>query len=350
MYSVLNITRKAMYRSIFFAGSIVLATASLAHADETPLLGLVTKTDTNPFFAKMKEGASAKATEMGARLQSFAGKYEGDNETQVASVESLISAGAAAILISANDSLGIAPTIKKAKDAGILIIALDTPLDPPNLADGTFATDNFRAGELGGQWAAATLGTAAAEAKIAFLDASSFHPPVDVARDQGFMKGFGIDIKDPKQIGDEDDSRIVGHQYAKGSEEGGRTGAENLLQKQPDISVIYTLNEPTAAGAYQALKAFGKAEAGVLITSVDGGCEGVKNVQAGVIGATSMQFPLKMASMGVEAALAFVKSGTAPQTTEGLEFFDTGVTLVTDRPVDGIESITSEEALKQCWG
>ena len=61
------------------------------------------------------------------------------------------------------------------------------------------------------------------------------------------------------------------------------------------------------------------------MTSVDGGCPGVKNVQAGVIGATSMQFPLLMASMGVEAVAEFAKSGKKPEPTPGLDFFNTGV-------------------------
>ncbi len=82
-----------------------------------------------------------------------------------------------------------------------------------------------------------------------------------------------------------------------GSEEGGRKAMENLLQKDPGVNVVYTINEPAAAGAYEALKAVGK-EKDVLIVSVDGGCPGVKNVEAGVIGATSMQFPLLMASHG----------------------------------------------------
>ena len=96
-------------------------------------------------------------------------------------------------------------------------------------------------------------------------------------RDQGFMKGFGIDIKDPNVIGDEDDPRIVGHDVTNGNPEGGRKAMENLLQKDPDINVVHTINEPAAAGAYEALKAVGK-EKDVLIISVDGGCPGVKNV------------------------------------------------------------------------
>ncbi|HWL67420.1 MAG TPA: sugar ABC transporter substrate-binding protein [Geminicoccus sp.] len=330
------------------AALAVLAATALPASAET-IVGLVTKTNNNPFFAKMKEGAEAKAKELGVTLSSFAGKYDGDNDSQVAAVESLISAGAKGILITPSDTKAIVPTIQKARDAGILVIALDTPLDPTDAADATFATDNFKAGELIGQWAAKTLGDEAANAKIAFLDALETQPTVDVLRDQGFMKGFGIDIKEPHRYGEEDDPRIVGHQWGEGAEEGGRTGMENLLQKDPDTNVVYTINEPTAAGAYEALKAFG-VEGQVLMTSVDGGCPGVRNVQAGVIGATSMQFPLKMAALGVEAVAKFAEDGSKPEPTPGLDFYDTGVELVTDKPVDGVPSITSEEALKLCWG
>ena len=285
----------------------------------------------------MKEGAEAKAKELGVKLQSFAGKFDGDNDTQVAAIENLISAGAKGILITPSDTKAIVPTIQKARDAGILVIALDTPLDPIDAADATFATDNFKAGELIGQWAARHARRQGEDAKVAFLDALENQPTVDAARDQGFMKGFGIDPKDPTRYLDEDDPRIVGHQWGKGAEEGGRTGMENLLQKDPDINVVYTINEPTAAGAYEALKAVGKADGSVLIVSVDGGCPGVKNVKAGVIGATSMQFPLLMASMGVEAVAEFAKSGKKPEPTPGLDFFNTGVSLITDKPVDGVE-------------
>ena len=144
-------------------------------------------------------------------------------------------------------------------------------------ADATFATDNFKAGELIGKWAKASLGTRASKAKIALLDLNSREVTVDVLRDQGFLEGFGIDIKNPNDIGDETDPRIVGNDVTDGSEVGGRRAMENLLQKDSDINIVYTINEPAAAGAYEALKAFGK-EKDVLIVSVDGGCPGVKNV------------------------------------------------------------------------
>ncbi|MBL0371515.1 sugar ABC transporter substrate-binding protein [Rhizobium sp. KVB221] len=310
---------------------------------------LITKTDTNAFFVKMKEGATAKAKELGVELKAYAGKVDGDHDSQVAAVEACIADGAKGILIAASDTKAIVDQVKKAQDAGLLVIALDTPLDPPEAADATFATDNLLAGKLIGQWAAATLGDKAKDAKIGFLDLTPSQPTVDVLRDQGFMIGFGIDPKDPNKIGDEDDARIVGHDVTNGNEEGGRTAMENLLQKDPDINVIHTINEPAAVGAYEALKAVGK-EKGVLIVSVDGGCPGVKSVAEGVIGATSQQYPLLMASLGIEAIAQYAKDGTKPKPTPGKSFFDTGVALVTDKPAAGVESIDVKTGTDKCWG
>lgn len=336
-------------RSRLLAAAALSALLAGPVAAEGIIAGLVTKTDTNPFFVKMREGAAARAAEAGIELRTYAGRYDGDNETQVEAVESLIAAGAKGILITPSDSAAIVPTIEEARAAGILVIALDTPLDPASAADATFATDNFKAGELIGQWAAARLGADAAAAKIALLDLNPSEISVDVARNQGFLKGFGIDLADPQDIGDESDARIVGNDTTEGAEEGGRTAMENLMQRDPFVNVVYTINEPAAAGAYEALKAFGRADA-VTIVSVDGGCPGVRNVKEGVIGATSMQFPLLMASMGIDAIVEYAKTGAKPAATPGLDFFNTGVELVTDQPVAGVPSITSEEALAKCWG
>ena len=338
-------TQQRLKTALALAAGLALPLA----ANAQDIVCLITKTDTNPFFVKMKEGAEAKATELGMTLQSYAGKLDGDNATQVAAVESCIAAGAKGILITPSDSKAIVPTVQKARDAGLLVIALDTPLEPADAADATFATDNFKAGELIGQWAAAKLGDETANAKIALLDLNPSEVSVDYLRDQGFLTGFGIDIKNPTDIGDEDDPRIVGNDVTNGNEEGGRTAMENLMQQDPGINVVYTINEPAAAGAYEALKAFGK-ESDVLIVSVDGGCPGVQNVKEGIIGATSMQFPLLMASMGVEAVKKFAETGEKPENTPGLDFFNTGVELITDEPVEGIPSIGSEEGLQKCWG
>jgi fructose transport system substrate-binding protein len=341
--------RVSLKATLLAASAFGLLAVAPAQAQAEIGACLVTKTDTNPFFVKMKEGALEGAKANGIDLQTFAGKIDGDVETQVAAVETCIASQAKGILITPSDSRALAPVIEKARKAGLLVIALDTPFEPADTADATFATDNFKAGELIGEWAKAKLGDGADKAKIALLDLNPSEVSVDFLRDQGFLKGFGVDIKEPTDIGDEDDARVVGHDVTNGNEEGGRSAMENLLQKDPEINVVYTINEPAAAGAYEALKAFGKTD-GVLVVSVDGGCPGVQNVKEGIIGATSMQFPLLMASKGIEAIKVWADTKAKPENSPGLDFFNTGVELVTDQPVEGIPSITSEEALKKCWG
>jgi len=341
-------TTRSLKTALLGAAAAGALLASPAAAQEIGAC-LITKTDTNPFFVKMREGAAAAAAELGINLQTFAGRIDGDVESQIAAVETCIASGARGILITPSDSRALTPVITQAREAGLLVIALDTPFEPADVADATFATDNFTAGVLIGQWAAARMGAEAANARIATLDLNPSEISVDYLRNQGFLQGFGIDILNPTDIGDETDPRIVGNDVTNGNEAGGRTAMENLLQVDPTINLVYTINEPAAAGAYEALRSIGR-ENDVLIVSVDGGCPGVANVRDGVIGATSMQFPLLMASMGIQAIADFAATGARPSNTEGLDFFNTGVELITDAPVEGIPSLTSAEGLGRCWG
>jgi len=309
---------------------------------------LITKNNTNPFFVKMKEGAVKAAAAQGVKLSAFAGVKDGDAAPQITAIENCVAAGAKGILITAsNDS--VIPSLKKARAAGLLVIALDTAIGDKDATDITFATDNYQAGILIGEWAKATLGDKAASAKIGMLDINKDNISVDVARDTGFLAGFGIDVPNKKVLNSEKDARVIGHETTGANPEGGVRAVENLLAKQPDMNVVYTINEPTAEGAFQALKKAGK-EKNVLIVSVDGGCPGVKSVATGVIGATSQQYPLLMASKGVEAIVAFAKDGTKPKTSDGLDFFNTGVNLITDKPVAGVPSLDTKEGLAKCWG
>ena len=309
---------------------------------------LITKDNTNAFFVAMKKGAEEGAKAAGVDLKAFAGVKDGDAGPQITAIENCMAAGVKGILITPdNDSVG--PDLKKARAAGILVIALDTPLADKDAQDMTFATDNFEAGLNIGKWAKAQLGDKAASAKIAMLDINKDNISVDVLRDTGFLKGFGVEVPDGKVLGSEKDARIVGHESTGANEEGGQKGMENLLAKDPSINVVYTINEPTAVGAYQALKKAGK-EKGVLVVSVDGGCPGVKSVAEGVIGATSQQYPLLMASKGIEAIAAFAKDGSKPKASDGLTFFNTGVNLVTDKAADGVKSINTKDGLAKCWG
>jgi fructose transport system substrate-binding protein len=327
------------------AAALALMAGTASAAD---LACLITKNNTNPFFVKMKEGAEAAATAAGMDFQAYAGEKDGDAAPQITAIENCVAAGAKGILVTpSNDSVG--PALKAARAAGILVIALDTPLADAEAQDMTFATDNFQAGLLIGQWAAATMGDGAATAKIAMLDINKDNISVDVQRDTGFLKGFGIEVPDLTVMGSETDPRVIGHETSDANPEGGLRAMETLLAKDPDINVVYTINEPAAEGAYQALKNAGK-EGQAIIVSVDGGCPGIASVKSGVIGATSQQYPLLMASKGIEAIAAFAKDGTKPAATEGLSFFNTGVNLVTDKPAAGVESIDSTKGTELCWG
>ena len=117
-------------KSLFMAGlaGVVFAASAGSAMANAPIVGLITKTNTNPFFVKMREGAKDRAEALGVQLLTYSGKYDGDNEAQVEAVESLIAAGAKGILITPSDTKAIVPTIQKARDAGILVIAIDAPL------------------------------------------------------------------------------------------------------------------------------------------------------------------------------------------------------------------------------
>jgi fructose transport system substrate-binding protein len=321
--------------------SLLLVSGGLALAAGEPVIGLITKTETNPFFVKMKEGASEAAKAQGAKLLSGAGKADGDNAGQVTAMENMIAAGAKTILITPSDSKAIVPAIKKARDKGVLIIALDSPTDPADATDALFATDNYKAGVLIGEYAKAALGKK--PAKIVTLDLFPGHP-VGAQRHNGFMKGFGLAAPDAKSNELGKSAEIVCMADSFGDQAKGQTAMENCLQKSPEVTVVYTINEPAAAGAYNALKRAGK-EKGVIIVSVDGGCQGIKDVGAGKIAATSQQYPLKMAAMGVEAGIAYAKTGKKPS-----GYTDTGVTLIAATPVAGVDSKDVKTGTDLCWG
>ena len=333
-------TTTTFSRLALFALTLATLSAAAVAADQ-PVIGLITKTDTNPFFVKMKEGAQAAATAKGAKLLSAAGKADGDNAGQVTAIENMIAGGAKTILITPSDSKAIVPAIKKAQAQGVMFIALDSPADPMEATDALFATDNYKAGVLIGQYAKAAM--AGKPAKIATLDLFPGHP-VGAQRHNGFMSGYGLKAADAKSNELSKSAEIVCMADSFGDQAKGQTAMENCLQKNPDINLVYTINEPAAAGAFQAMKAAGKA-AGVLIVSVDGGCAGVKNVKAGMIAATSQQYPLKMASMGVEAGVEYAKGGKKAK-----GYTDTGVTLITDKPMAGVDSKDTKVGTDLCWG
>lgn len=107
--------RTVLKSTVFGAtAAVLLSFASAASAADVGAC-LITKTDTNPFFVKMKEGAIAKAKELGVSLKTYAGKIDGDFESQVAAIETCIADGAKGILLTASDTAGIVPAVKGAR-------------------------------------------------------------------------------------------------------------------------------------------------------------------------------------------------------------------------------------------
>ena len=324
---------------------LLTAMQPAAAQDEQVIVGLITKTETNPFFVKMKEGAEAAAAAAGAELLTASGAFDADNAAHTAAIENMVTAGAHGILVTPGDTKAIVPAIQKARDAGVLVIALDTPTEPMDATDALFATDNFKAGVLIGQYAKAVMGDE--EPIIATIDGST-GASVSYLRHNGFLAGFGgVDDAAATPTAElstfAEDSRVVCSQDADGDQAKSQTAMENCLQANPDITLVYTINEPAAQGAYTALEAAGRQDE-VLIVSVDGGCNGIELVKSGVIAATSQQYPLKMAQMGVEAVVNFVKTGEAPS-----GYTDTGVTLITDEPQEGVPSEDTTFGAENCW-
>jgi fructose transport system substrate-binding protein len=316
---------------------------------------LVVKTTTNPYFVSMINDAKSAAAKNNVDLTVAAGTQDGDTQSQISAIQNAVSRGDKGILITTNGD-AVNAALNQAKKSGLYVIALDTAPNPPETADITYATDNEQAGKLIGQYAAAKL--AGKKAVIAMLDLFNNQVvSVDIQRDHGFLEGMGIDpgsktlnakeAKTGSYSGGE--YEIACHQPTQGAIDGGRKAMENCLSANPDINVVYSINEPAGQGAYNALKAAGKQDS-VMITTIDGSCTGLKAVDSGVFAADSAQYPGKMASLGVETIAKIANGGAKPTTSAGLSFFNTGTNLVAKDAMSGVTSQTVATAEPACWG
>jgi fructose transport system substrate-binding protein len=321
---------------LVLAVTVVVVSAAAAKPtarSATVKVGLITKDATNPFFVKMHAGANAAAKKAGAELIYAAGKSSSDNAGQITAIENMVTAGVKGILITVADAKAENAAIAQARAKGVLVIALDSPTSPTTAVDALFATNNFNAGVFIGKYArAATKGK---KVTIAMLDEHA-GSSVGALRHNGFLKGFGIK---------NNDKQIACVANGGGQQTQSQPAMENCLQKNPNINVLYTINEPSAAGAWTALKKAGKTKNAVTIVSVDGGCAGVRNVRAGVIDATSQQYPLRMASLGVAAVVKFANGGA-----KSSGYTDTGLNLIAAKPLKGVPSKSVKYGLANCWG
>lgn len=309
----------------------------------------IIKIDMNFFFVKMKEGVMVKVKEFGVNFKIYVGKIDGDSESQVVVIEFCIVDGVKGILIIVFDMKVIVFLVKKVCDVGFLVIVFDMFFELFDVVDMMFVIDNLQVGKFIGQWVKVIFGDKVKIVKVGFFDLMLLQFFVDVLCDQGFMIGFGIDLKDLNKIGDEDDKCIVGYDVINGNEEGGCMVMENFFQKDLDINVIYMINELVVVGVYQVFKVVGK-EKDVLIVLVDGGCLGVKVVQDGQIGVILQQYLFLMVFKGIEVIVVFVKDGIKLKVIDGKNFFDIGVNFVIDKLVKDVFLISVKDGLVKCWG
>jgi fructose transport system substrate-binding protein len=332
------------------------SSSSSSSGSKSVKVALILKTFSNPYFVSMENSAKADAATRGVDLTVSAGTTDGDTSTQITAIDNAIAAGDAGIVITPNGN-AVNSALGKARAAGLYTIALDTAPIPASTVNITYATDNTAAGKLDGQWAAAKL--AGKPADIALLDLFNNEVvSVDVDRDHGFLEGMGIPVGDPNINGKEPTSghytggkggsyKISCQLPTQGAIPTGKSAMQTCLQKDPNINLVYAINEPAAEGATEALKAAGSK---AIVVAIDGGCTNLPFIADGSISATAGQFPGKMASDGVNAIYDLVTKHVHPATSPGLGFFNTGTKLYTNDPQPGVPSINASAAKAICWG
>ncbi len=299
-------------------------------------IGLITKQEVNPYWVTMREVAEETAEDNNVELLTATGTSDVDVDSQTRALEQMVADGAKGILIAPTSSTALLPAIEAARRVGVIVIAVDTPVDPPDAVDAFYATDNAKAGRLIGQYAAVKAQQLGIEPKIAMLDLAPGISSGEL-RHAGFLEGFGLS---------EDDPAIVARADTEGDRDLGEARMSEILSQTPDVNIVYTVNEPAALGALDALKSAGADLGRTIVVSVDGGCRAMKDaVRPGEIDATAIQFPANMAREGVRLLATAIREGEMLGGN-----LDTGVRLVTGDPAPGVESNDIEYGIRNCWG
>lgn len=326
-------------RTRLAAGAILLAALSLGGCSddrEDVTVGLITKQEENPYWVTMRHVAEQTARDEGVTLLTATGTSDTDVTAQEAAIADMVERGADGILITPVDSTALLPAIESARNAGVVVIALDTPVEPVDAVDAYFATDNLTAGKIVGEYAQAKAAELGLTPQIAMLNLA---PGISSGqqRHDGFLEGFGIT---------EDDPALVAAVDVEGDRDLAREAMRQILAEQPEVNIVYTVNEPAALGALEVLEEQGVDLDQMVLVSVDGGCRTMREgVRPGRIDATAQQYPENMAREGVRAITAFVRDGTRPS-----GYLDTGVELVTGSEAPEVPSRNIEFGIRNCWG
>jgi ribose transport system substrate-binding protein len=287
MKRVLVITLLVVMAASLLAGCASPSTAQPEpQAEEAKKIGLVISTLNNPFFVTLKEGAEAKAKELGCELVVL--DSQNDPAKEMSNVEDLITKNVAVILINPTDSDAVGSAVKAANGKNIPVITLDRGANSGDVVT-HIASDNVAGGKMAGEYIIEQLG---GKGKVVELEGIA---GTSAARDRG--QGFNDAIKTSG-------IEVVAKQTADFDRTKGLSVMENILQAQPEINAVFAHNDEMALGALQAIKASGRT---IMVVGFDATDDAVKAVDAGEMAATVAQQPALIGSLGVENAVKVIK-------------------------------------------
>jgi ribose transport system substrate-binding protein len=269
-----------------------------ASSDDRPRIALVLKTLNNPFFIEMQRGAEEAAKTLNVALTVQAAERETDVDKQMQIIENLIQAKVNAVAVTPSGSREVVPAIKKANDANIPVVVVDTRLDQKAAADAGVRTvsfvgsDNYRGGQLIGEYLVKTSGS---KARVAILEGIAGHETGDSR-----VRGFRDAVKDSSGI------QIVASQTANWERDQGFNVFQNILQAHPEVDTVFACNDMMALGAIEAINQGGKAGK-IRVLGFDAVKDARAALEHGAMAATVAQYPDEMGRVAVEMAVKAVR-------------------------------------------
>lgn len=277
------------------ATALAVSLSSTASAKDLDSIAISVGLLGNPFFVATIKGIEDRAREVNPDVEVITVSSDYDLNKQVSQMDSFIAAGVDIIMLNAVDAKAIAPAVRKAQAAGIVVAAFD--VSAPG-SDVTVMTDNVAAGAKACQYIVDNLGGSGDVIIINGPPSSSIIDRVNGCK-QVFANNSGINVLSDDQNG-------------KASREGGLEVMQGLLTRFDKIDAVFAINDPTGLGAELAAKQFGRTD--MIITAVDGAPiveEALANSDS-LIKASSSQDPYVMAGMSFNMAYD-VFNGNAPE-------------------------------------
>ncbi|MFN3253466.1 substrate-binding domain-containing protein [Roseibium album] len=295
-----------MSKRIFLGASalgLTMAVAGSALAqDQRVIASIVFQGD--QFMKSLQQGVREAAEARGAEVLEL--NIDGDQAREAQAIDTYISRGVDAIVIAPLSATNSAGSLRRARDAGITVVALNGGLQDKSIANATFSTANYDLGASSGNAAAAFINSElGGEAQVGIMAFSSLLPEQSGARTGGF--------KDAVTKGNT--VTVVTEQDAWMPEKAVQV-ATDMLTANPQINLLYAANEGGTVGAMQAVRNAGKAGK-VYVFGIDGSEQLARGLMAGdnVLQATTAQSAKDMGAMGANAALDLLEGGSAEAET-----------------------------------